>query len=71
MEGPGGLIALVTSRVMTEVVPALVVGHRVQDRSSPDGTRRPDSGIAMDVDPNVEDEDEEAKMARMMGFFLH
>ena len=22
----------------------------------------------MDVDPNVEDEDEEAKMARMMGF---
>ncbi|KAI9610502.1 hypothetical protein H4Q26_006644 [Puccinia striiformis f. sp. tritici PST-130] len=38
------------------------------DRSSPDGTRRPDSGIAMDVDPNVEDEDEEAKMARMMGF---
>ncbi|POW04191.1 hypothetical protein PSHT_11393, partial [Puccinia striiformis] len=78
MEGPGGLIALVTSRVMTEVVPALVVGHRVQvgvvgrarsgDRSSPDGTRRPDSGIAMDVDPNVEDEDEEAKMARMMGF---
>ncbi|KNE89571.1 hypothetical protein PSTG_16969 [Puccinia striiformis f. sp. tritici PST-78] len=74
MEGPGGLIALVTSRVMNKVVPALAVGHRVQvgvlampevevNCSSPDSTRRPNSDIAMDADPNVEDDHEEAKMA--------